>query len=110
MDYDGVTMDKIDLEIIQVDKDICDKVTITSPERVHIKNKNTDGYFSDFPVDCVLTLTDRASGIILEYVQVEGKDDITVREERKLRKENTFVRELYEEYRVSLILAHGGNE
>ncbi len=109
MDYDGVTMDKIDMEFLHVAKEECETITITSPERVHIKHNDTDGNFAEFPSDCVLTVSDQASGIVLEYVQLEGKDDITVREERKLRKENTFVSELYDEYRVALILAHKGD-
>ncbi len=99
-------MDKIDLEFLHVDKEECKTITITNPERIHIKNHDTDGSFADFPTDCVLTVSDQGSGLTLEYVQVDGENGISVREERKLRKENTLVREIYEEYRVALILAH----
>ncbi len=100
-------MDKIDMEFIHVDKDFCNTITITSPEKIHVKNNGTDGYFNEFSKDCVLTVSDLGSGQILEYVQVDAENGISLIEERKLRKENTLVRELYKEYRVALILAHG---
>lgn len=103
-------MDKIDLEFLHVNKEICDVITITDPEKVHIKNNDTDGNFAEFPSDCVLTVSDQGSEEILEYIRVDTQENgISVREERKLRKENSFVKELYEEYRVALILAHKGD-
>ena len=102
-------MDKIDLEFLHVDKGECDTITITNPEKVSVKNNDTDGCFDEFPKDCVLTVTDAASEEILEYIQVDAENGIPIREERRLRKENTLVKELYEEYRVALILAHKGD-
>lgn len=112
MDYDGATMDKINMEFLHVDKETCDIITITSPEQVHIKNNDTDGSFADFSLDCVLTVLDQGSEEIIEYVRVDTQDEngISKREERKLRKENKFVRELYEQYKVALILAHKGGD
>ncbi len=37
----------------------------------------------------------------------DDPDGITIAEEVELRENNTFVKELYDEYRVALILAHG---
>ncbi len=46
----------------------------------------------------------QASGMAIWPTEEEY---ITLKEEQELRENNTFVKELYDEYRVALILAHG---
>lgn len=104
MDYDGVTMDKIDMKFYHVDKKTCTKITVYKPEQVYVNNKDN---FTSFSKDAVLILSSNDGP--LEFIQVESHIGITYFEECKLRKENRLVRELYEEYKVALILAHNGD-
>ena len=99
-------MDKIDMEFYHVG-DNCDTITIHKPEQVTVNNGSTQGSFASFPKDAILTVSGNAGP--LEYIQVESHIGIPYSEECELRKENRLVRELYEEYKVALILAHKGD-
>lgn len=47
---------------------------------------------------------------IQKEVQKEVQPTISYQEEMRLREENTFVGELYEQYKVALILASEGDD
>lgn len=98
-------MDKIDLEFLNVG-DKCITITVHNPEKVQIHHGTTKGTFADFPVDAILTVSGNNGPF--EFVRVETLSEIPYIEECRLRKENTLVREIYEEYKVALILAYKG--
>ena len=48
------------------------------------------------------------NGRQIEFVRYDSVEDMTYDEEVALREDNEFVKELYEQYRVALILTHKG--
>lgn len=56
--------------------------------------------------DCIIRI-DGEQGA-MEWIQIKNVDGVDYDEELRLREENTLVKELYEEYKMAVILAHKG--